>query len=99
MTHNERSGIDATSEADDGRNALEAITEGRTMSKRYRYAMTIETASNLSADESVRCLRAFLKNAIRSYSIKCLSVEPINHGGHAGPEEAPQSTQRPVDGI
>lgn len=58
---------------------------------RHRYEMQIETPSGISSDESVRRLRAFLKMAIRSYSIRCLSVVRITHGSQEAVEDASES--------
>jgi len=58
---------------------------------RQRYQLQIETASGISADESVRALRAFLKCALRSYRIRCTSAERIDHG-HAAPQDDVQPT-------
>jgi len=51
---------------------------------RQRYQLQIETASGISADESVRALRAFLKCALRSYRIRCTSAEPLTPIDDAG---------------
>jgi hypothetical protein len=59
---------------------------------RQRYQLQIETASGISADESVRMLRAFLKCALRSYRIRCTSAERIEHGSQEGVEDPPQPT-------
>jgi len=59
--------------------------------ERHRYELTIETAAGVGQDESVRMLRAFLKAAIRSYRIRCLSVERIEHGSQEGVEDEPGS--------
>ena len=60
--------------------------------KRQQYALMVETAPGISADESVRMLRAFLKSAIRAYRIRCLSAERINHGSQQGVEDDVQPT-------
>ncbi len=95
MQPSERSGIDATSEPYDDRNKPEATTGGPSM-ERHRYELTIETAAGVGQDESVRMLRSFLKCAIRSYRIKCLSVERIKHGSQEGVEDEPQSPRMRV---
>ena len=59
---------------------------------RQRYQLQIETASGISADESVRMLRAFLKCALRSYRIRCTSAERITHGGREGVEDDTTAT-------
>lgn len=59
---------------------------------RHQYEMQIETPSGISADESVRRLRSFLKMAIRSYGIRCVTVARITHGSQEGVEDASEST-------
>jgi hypothetical protein len=59
------------------------------MGKQFRYSLTIATASGQTEDESVRSLRAFLKLAIRSYGIRCLSALPLPPSDTT-PEDAPQ---------
>jgi len=48
------------------------------MSKRHKYALTIQTEPGVTDDESVRCLRAFLKAAIRQWGIRCLTAERLD---------------------
>lgn len=61
------------------------------MSKRLAYRLDITTHPGISQDESERMLRAFLKTAIRSYRIRCLSVERLEHG-QAASEDEPGTT-------
>jgi len=48
------------------------------MSKRHKYRLDIATEPNISDDESVRMLRAFLKAALRQWGIKCTSAERLD---------------------
>ena len=64
------------------------------MSNRLTYRLDIATHPGITEEESTRMLRAFLKCAIRSYRIRCLSVERIDHGGREGVEDEPQRTIR-----
>ena len=60
--------------------------------KRLAYRLDIATHPGITEEESTRMLRAFLKSAIRSYRIRCLSVERIEHGSQEGVEDPPQPT-------
>jgi hypothetical protein len=47
------------------------------MSKRYRFSVTLAADANATEDEAHRCLRAFLKMALRSYGLVCTSALPL----------------------
>jgi hypothetical protein len=47
------------------------------MSKRHRFAITLEAGPNQTHDESTRMLRAFLKLALRCYGLRCTSALEI----------------------
>jgi hypothetical protein len=62
------------------------------MSKRHRYLVTLSTPPGITDDESHRCLRAFLKAAIRQWDIQCTSAEPIDPASEPTAQDAPQRT-------
>ncbi len=66
----------------------------RLMSKRHRYQLTIATASNLTDDESHRCLRAVLKCMLRSFGVRCLSAVAITAA-----DDAEDEPQQPIEAI
>lgn len=68
------------------------------MSKRHRFNLTVATENGMTDDEAHRCLRSFLKMAIRSYGIVCTSAVQLTASALEGVNDvAPQQAKGAID--